>query len=126
MERLQGFGNLRFTETENRLIIEPVDRDHFLEEIHDWENCSSLESDIELLREMDGIFSPCCNGWDIIPPEEVGALVSDDTILLSQEKEEDDQGNIVSLGKLYYQTLAHHGSLVDQIIEKGYAVLNLS
>jgi hypothetical protein len=41
-----------------------------------------------------------CNGWDLLLPEEIGALTS--ALLLSDEVERDDVGEIRDVGRVYW------------------------
>jgi hypothetical protein len=41
-----------------------------------------------------------CNGWEMVPPEDIGALTS--APILSDEIERDDNGEIVKVGAVYW------------------------
>ena len=41
-----------------------------------------------------------CNGWEMVPPEDIGALTS--APILSDEVERDDNGEIVKVGAVYW------------------------
>lgn len=41
-----------------------------------------------------------CNGWEMVPPEEIGALTS--APILSDEIERDEEGRIVTAGRVYW------------------------
>lgn len=56
----------------------------------------ALESDGGLTGGLIG------NGWRIISPEQIGALIGDDCLILTQDWDEDDQGNITRLGDYWY------------------------
>jgi len=62
--------------------------------------------DLTELSECGDIFEALeyhlANGWDIIYPEEVAALTSG--LLLSDDSERDDQGNLTYLGRVYWDS----------------------
>lgn len=41
-----------------------------------------------------------CNGWEMVPPEDIGALTS--APILSDEVERDDNGEITKVGAVYW------------------------
>jgi hypothetical protein len=41
-----------------------------------------------------------CNGWDWVRPEEIGALTN--APILSEEVDRDDQGDLKSVGRVYW------------------------
>ena len=43
-----------------------------------------------------------CNGWDMLFPEDIGALVGEECLMLSQEVERDDLGVVGKMGIGYY------------------------
>ena len=52
----------------------------------------------EILREL--LDDHLCNGWEFVPPEDIGALTS--SPILSDEVERNDDGEIVKVGKVYW------------------------
>jgi hypothetical protein len=55
---------------------------------------------LEIQDFTDAIEWQLCNGWHVVPPEQIGALT--DGILLSQEGEYEDDGKIVGMGVVYW------------------------
>lgn len=43
---------------------------------------------------------PLCNGWELIAPEDIGALT--DSLIFSQDVERDDWGKILKVGDVYW------------------------
>jgi len=72
----------------NNLIIVPLP-----EEKEDLADCKDIYEALEY---------QLCNGWERIAPEECGALTSDDTLIISEEGERDDDGTLTKLGKVYW------------------------
>lgn len=48
----------------------------------------------------DWIDYQLCNGWEMVPPEDIGALT--DSPILSSDIERDGSGNVVYCGKVYW------------------------
>ena len=49
---------------------------------------------------LDMLEDHLCNGWEMVPPEDIGALTS--APILSEEVVRDDYGTLVSVGKVYW------------------------
>jgi hypothetical protein len=58
-----------------------------------------------------------CNGWEFIPPEDIGALTS--APILSDEAERDDHGNLTKLGQVYWFPDYAVRSELDELYENG-------
>ena len=43
-----------------------------------------------------------CNGWNVVLPEQCGALT--DGLILTEDWDEDDQGNLTRLGTVYWDS----------------------
>lgn len=52
---------------------------------------------------LDVIEHQLCNGWAIIPPEEIGAMTSG--LLLSEDTEYYDSGRVKSFGHVYWHKM---------------------
>lgn len=63
------------------------------------------------------------NGWSFVRSEEIGALMDDRTIFLTQERIEDDDGNLLSVGPVYYYPEDQIRSEVDAMINDGFVVM---
>lgn len=63
------------------------------------------------------------NGWSFVSAEEIGALMDDYTIFLTQERIEDDDGNLLSVGPVYYYPGDQIRSEVDAMINDGFVVM---
>jgi len=58
-----------------------------------------------------------CNGWEIISPEEIGALTS--ATILTCEAERDDDGNLTRLGRVYWDDQYAVRSTVETLRDNG-------
>jgi len=81
------------TEVPNGLVItltpegrEEIDLTH--DAPGEWQVISMLEE-------------PLCNGWDLLPAEEIGALTSTQ-LILSNDVLRDDNGYIMAVGEVYW------------------------
>lgn len=70
--------------------------------------------------------SPCCNGWDTIRPEEIGALISEDCTILAEDVERDDMGNLVAIhgngGAVFYDNDYAIRNPMRDIARDGYVI----
>lgn len=63
----------------------------------------------------------CCNGWEQVSPEDIGALTGD-PYMVSEEIERDDVGNVTKAGRVFfYPNYALHDP-VQELLE-GYKVV---
>ena len=77
-------------------------------EIFSNENGQAHFDEIEELRDDHGtnaalynlLEDHLCNGWEMVPPEDIGALTS--APILSDEIVRDDQGKIIEAGRLFW------------------------
>jgi len=58
-----------------------------------------------------------CNGWESVPPEDIGALTS--APILSDEITRDDNGNITEIGKVYWFPDYAVRSEIDELADNG-------
>jgi hypothetical protein len=69
------------------------------------------------------IMHQICNGWDVLRPEEVGALT--DSLILSDDSEFDDEGEVITIGNVWwfpnYQILDE----VEELLKNGYVDFEL-
>lgn len=63
------------------------------------------------------------NGWSFVRAEEIDALVDERTIIMTQERIEDDDGNLLSVGPVYYYPEDQIRSEVDAMINDGFVVM---
>lgn len=59
------------------------------------------------------------NGWEIIEPEEVGALT--DALILTDEAERDDYGDLTALGRVYWNPNYQIQDDVEELLTTGAA-----
>ena len=62
-----------------------------------------------------------CNGWEMVPPEDVGALTS--APLFSRDTERDDDGKLVRVGRVYAYMDYQVKAPVRELWEQGEIVL---
>lgn len=77
----------------------------------------ALESDGSAMGGLTG------NGWRVISPEQIGALIGDDCLIMTQDWDEDDQGNITRLGDYWYHREYAIRDPLDCLREDGYLSL---
>lgn len=77
---------LTLVKTETALRIEPDD----MEALAD---CESI---------VDALENHLCNGWELIAPEEVGALTSG--LIITDDCTRDDQGVLLKVGTVYWDS----------------------
>jgi hypothetical protein len=58
-----------------------------------------------------------CNGWEMVPPEDIGALTS--APILSDDVERDDQGKLVRCGHVWWFPEYAVTSELEELMEKG-------
>jgi hypothetical protein len=81
-------------------------------------------------REDIGIFHKFCdviefqlaNGWDLIHPEEIAALISDYCPVLSDEATYDDHGEAETIGRVYWFPDYQIYDEVEKLLEDGSIV----
>lgn len=61
-----------------------------------------------------------CNGWELVPPEDVGALTA--SLIISEEVERDKDGDMTCCGKVYWFPEYQIVSEIMRIKEDGYVV----
>jgi hypothetical protein len=59
-----------------------------------------------------------CNGWEIIAPEEVGALT--DGLLLSDDVQRDDDGTLTHVGDVYWNSNYQIRAAAADLFEDGH------
>lgn len=71
-------------------------------------------------------FSPCCNGWDYIHPAEISALKDDACIIVADDVERDDMGNLIAIhghgGAVFYDNFYAVRNPMRDIAQDGYVV----
>ncbi|MCE7988197.1 MAG: hypothetical protein DYG89_44120 [Caldilinea sp. CFX5] len=70
------------------------------EEREEIERQRSLQNDDKTIF-ADLVKLYTANGWQYVRPDEIGAAVSEDCIILTKERVGDDAGNLVSVGPVY-------------------------
>ncbi len=99
----QANGNLR-------IVLLPEARD-------DVQEISSKEIDADnKLSEV--IEWQLTNGWSLMRPEDVGALT--DAPILSEDIDTDDQGNVGSVGTVYWYPQYDVSDPVAELLQNGY------
>lgn len=104
-----------FTKTANNLRIEllPEGRQYVQDAINGGEN---IDSD-DFFRDL--IEYQLCNGWEIIPPEDIGALTA--ATILSDEADRDDSGTLTRVGTVYSNIAFYQvWSAVEEMMKDGY------
>lgn len=61
-----------------------------------------------------------CNGWEILTPEEIGALTS--SIILAEEAERDEDGDLVSIGRIYWNPRYQVDDEIERMESDGFLV----
>jgi hypothetical protein len=74
-----------------------------------------LDADSELAEVIEWQLS---NGWSLLRPEDIGALT--DAPILSEELDADEQGNILSVGTVYWYPQYDVTDPVTQLLHNGY------
>lgn len=77
--------------------------------------------DIEIFVEL--IESYLCNGWELLHVEELGELMSDDALILSQDAMRNDDGDLLSVENIYFFHDYQLQSEVDVMLSDGLVVL---
>ncbi len=62
------------------------------------------------------------NGWDLIRPHEIGAMIDDAEFLLTEEGEYDDHGNLLKVGWVYRNPNSVYRSEVEGMLDQGYVI----
>lgn len=63
-----------------------------------------------------------CNGWQNIQPDTIGAM-TDSEWILTEDAEQDDNGNYVSVGRVYWDDSYMIRSPVIELLTNGEWVL---
>ncbi|MGB3207409.1 MAG: hypothetical protein WBB28_20685 [Crinalium sp.] len=64
-----------------------------------------------------------CNGWELVVPEQIGALVDDDAILISDNCYTDDNGDIETIDCIYYHPYSAITGETNTLLEEGKLVM---
>jgi len=62
------------------------------------------------------------SGWDVVRPEEIGALTS--ALILSDEVERDEEGQLVSVGYVYWNPRYQIDDEIEELGEKGFVLFD--
>lgn len=113
-----------FTKGPNGLTITllPEGRDELQQKIDDAANDSEAERfEIDPIG-ADNVFLELieyqlCNGWETIKPEECGALT--DGLILTDDAERNDDGDLIALGRVYWDSQSAVKSAARELYERG-------
>ena len=105
---------VNLTEKDGCLHITPVDSAS-LEEIREIHETQAPDAALGSVLEWY-----LCSGWEWVQPEEIGALT--DAPLLSQEVVRDEDGNLLSVGTVYYDADYMLRDPIATLIERGSAI----
>lgn len=94
----------------------------FLEENRDTspEGCSDWSKGTDYIY-FDLLEEECSNGWEVVNPEDIAALT--DAIILSDEVERNDNGDIVKVGRVYWYPDYQIRAEIDDLYETGECFL---
>lgn len=106
----------------NRLLITLTDEGK--EEIQDTDRFKSKIQYPDYAAFLDMIEYQLCNGWDSYTPDQLGYLVDDCVILLSDNTNQDDQGNIIEVGDVYYFNNHATSSEFEELLKHGQVIFN--
>ena len=59
------------------------------------------------------------NGWSFLSPEEIGALVDEEAIILGYGSDYDDDGNLIGVEHVYFYSSYQTGSFIEDLLETG-------
>ena len=65
-----------------------------------------------------------CNGWEMVPPEDIGALTS--SPILSDSAVRDDDDKLTSIGDVYWFPEYQVKSELEELLEKGFVDFTLA
>jgi hypothetical protein len=65
-----------------------------------------------------------CNGWEIVPPEDIAALTS--APILSDSTQRNDQGKLTKIGDCYWFPQYEVESEIETMLEKGFVDFDLA
>lgn len=60
------------------------------------------------------------NGWEWVAPEDIGALTSGD--IITDDIERDDQGNVLRVGRVYWDESYQVRDSVEELLDRGYVI----
>lgn len=104
---------VEFSTENNKLIITLSSEKVFEEELRAIA-AKEIDADSKLAEVMEWQLG---NGWELVPPEEVGSLTS--APILSEDVERDSQGNVTSVGKIYWYPQYERFDPVEQLLKEG-------
>ena len=87
------------------------------EEVKDKTECHLWYGDDLFLELCEG---PLCNGWQLIPPEDIGALT--DSLIFSDDVQHDDDGKITDVGAHYWFPDYQIRSPAQDLAEYGFVI----
>jgi hypothetical protein len=110
--------NFSFNERGNLVVtLTPEGR----EEIADIREAHPEWSDNDIFIELTEHY--WTNGWTIVSPADIGALINDDCIILSEDVDYDDHGNLLGIGLLYWYPDYQLFSEVEVMLRDGFVVM---
>ena len=103
-----------FIETPNGLKIKLNESGY--QELRNWRDDQGwLRGTLSIFHDL--IEDHLCNGWEIIHPEEIGALTS--APILSKEGERDNNGKLLKIGKVYWFPAYEVVCEVEELLANG-------
>lgn len=94
---------LELTETHNSLELRPI---------------PGCESDLaECSDIVEALEHQLSNGWEVVRPEECGALT--DGLIITRDCERNDHGELTRLGRVYWDCDYQVTNALERVIEKG-------
>lgn len=109
LEKINGDLKITLTEEGREFLKENRNEDN-----SDW----NKGTDFIYFDLTEGIL---CEEWEHIRPEECGAMT--DGIIISDEAERDDQGNLTKLGRVYWYPNYQIRAEIDDLWEDGECIL---
>jgi hypothetical protein len=64
----------------------------------------------------------CNSNWEFVQPVEIGAMIDDNSFILSEEVERDDQGDLLKVGWVYWNPGQVYCSEVEELLAHGFII----
>lgn len=94
-----------------------------VEELYDrWKRNPNSEGGTWIAMAHEVIEHQLCNGWTWLKPKDVGALMDDWTPLLSENVGTDEDGEVTSVGIVYYDPMFAVRDYVEDLLQEGFVI----
>ena len=94
---MQKYVDFEKTPNGNLKIVLRFEGRDFIQERMD--DASALRRQGSLALDLDLLEYQLCNGWEVVSPEECGAMT--DALIISDDVERDEDGKIIRFGRVY-------------------------